>query len=92
MSERGVPVFIAPGANANAVKELVITGMLLASRNVVPALRFTAGLKGDDATMHKLVEDGKKDYAGTELQGARWVSSDWARSVVWWRMPPSASA
>jgi len=69
MSERGVPVFIAPGANANAVKELVITGMLLASRNVVPALRFTAGLKGDDATMHKLVEDGKKDYAGTELHG-----------------------
>lgn len=69
MSERGVPVFIAPGANANAVKELVITGMLLASRNVVPALRFTAGLKGDDATMHQLVEDGKKDYAGTELQG-----------------------
>jgi D-3-phosphoglycerate dehydrogenase len=69
MSERGVPVFNAPGANANAVKELVITGMLLASRNVVPALRFTAGLKGDDATMHKLVEDGKKDYAGSELQG-----------------------
>jgi D-3-phosphoglycerate dehydrogenase len=69
MSARGVPVFIAPGANANAVKELVITGMLLASRNVVPALRFTAGLQGDDATMHKLVEDGKKAYAGTELSG-----------------------
>ena len=69
MSERGVPVFIAPGANANAVKELVITGMLLASRNIVPAMRFTAGLQGDDATMHKLVEDGKKDYAGSELQG-----------------------
>lgn len=69
MSARGVPVFNAPGANANAVKELVITGMLLASRNIVPALRFTAGLQGDDATMHKLVEDGKKDYAGTELRG-----------------------
>jgi len=69
MSERGVPVFIAPGANANAVKELVITGMLLASRNIVPALRFTSALKGDDATLHKLVEDGKKDYAGTELLG-----------------------
>ncbi|MDH4134868.1 MAG: phosphoglycerate dehydrogenase [Gammaproteobacteria bacterium] len=69
MSERGVPVFNAPGANANAVKELVITGMLLASRNIIPALAFTAGLKGDDATMHKLVEDGKKNYAGTELRG-----------------------
>ncbi len=69
MSERGVPVFNAPGANANAVKELVIAGMLLASRNIVPALRFTAGLQGDDATLHKLVEGGKKDYAGTELYG-----------------------
>ena len=69
MSARGVPVFNAPGANANAVKELVITGMLLASRNIAPALHFTAGLKGDDATMHKLVEDGKKAFAGSELMG-----------------------
>lgn len=69
MSERGVPVFNAPGANANAVKELVITGMLLASRNIVPALHFTASLHGDDATLHKLVEEGKKHYAGTELRG-----------------------
>ncbi|MBI5889833.1 MAG: phosphoglycerate dehydrogenase [Nitrosomonadales bacterium] len=69
MSARGVPVFFAPGANANAVKELVIAGLLLASRNIVPALRFTAGLKGDDATMRQLVEDGKKAYAGTELRG-----------------------
>ncbi len=69
MSERGVPVFNAPGANANAVKELVITGMLMASRNIVPALHFTASLKGDDETLHKLVEEGKKHYAGTELRG-----------------------
>jgi D-3-phosphoglycerate dehydrogenase len=69
MSARGVPVFFAPGANANAVKELVIAGLLLASRNIVPALQFAAALKGDDATMRKLVEDGKKAYAGTELRG-----------------------
>lgn len=69
MSERGVPVFNAPGANANAVKELVIAGMLLAARNIVPALHFTASLHGDDATLHKLVEDGKKHYAGIELRG-----------------------
>ena len=69
MSERGIPVFNAAGANANAVKELVIAGMLLAARNLVPALQFTAGLQGDDATMHKLVEDGKKHYAGIELRG-----------------------
>ena len=48
MSERGVPVFNAPGANANAVKELVIAGLLLAARNLVPAIRFVEGLRGDD--------------------------------------------
>jgi len=69
MSARGVPVFNAAGANANAVKELVIAGMLLAARNLVPALDFVAGLQGDDATQHKLVEDGKKHYAGIELRG-----------------------
>ena len=69
MSERGVPVFNAAGANANAVKELVLAGMLLAARNIVPALHFTANLNGDDATLHKLVEDNKKHYAGTELHG-----------------------
>ena len=67
MSKRGVPVFNAPGANANAVKELVIAGMLVASRNLVPALRFVDGLKGDDRMLHKLVEDGKKQFAGIEL-------------------------
>jgi len=69
MSARGVPVFNAAGANANAVKELVIAAMLLAARNIVPALQFTAGMQGDDATLHKLVEDGKKNYAGIELRG-----------------------
>src|SRR5262245_53831348 len=64
MSRRGVPVFNAPGANANAVKELVIAGVLLAARNLVPALRFTFGLEGDDKTLHKLVEEGKKEFSG----------------------------
>jgi len=69
MSERGVPVFNAPGANANAVKELVIAGMLLAARHIVPALHFAAGLKGDDETLREAMEEGKKHYAGTELRG-----------------------
>jgi D-3-phosphoglycerate dehydrogenase len=69
MSKRGVPVFNAPGANANAVTELVIAGLLVASRNLVPALRFVDGLQGDDKTLHKLVEDGKKHFAGVELPG-----------------------
>lgn len=69
MSARGVPVFNAPGANANAVKELVLTGMLMAARNVAPALRFVHGLDPQMADMDKAVEDGKKNYAGFELAG-----------------------
>ena len=67
MSRRGVPVFNAPGANANAVKELVIAGLLIASRNLVPALNFVHGLKGDDKSLNQRVEDGKKHFAGIEL-------------------------
>jgi len=69
MSGRGVPVFNAPGANANAVKELVLASLLIAARNLVSAVRFVDGLHGDDETLHRLVEDGKKHFAGTELAG-----------------------
>ncbi len=67
MSKRGVPVFNAPGANANAVKELVLAGMLIAARNLVPAIRFTDGLSGTDEEIDRMVEDGKKNFAGMEL-------------------------
>jgi len=67
LSARGVPVFNAPGANANAVKELVIAGLLIAARNLAPALRFVDGLSGDDAAVHRAVEEGKKQFAGFEL-------------------------
>ena len=67
MSARGVPVFNAPGANANAVKELVVAGMLIAARNLLPATRFVDGLAGDDETINSAVEDGKKNFAGVEL-------------------------
>ena len=69
MSLRGVPVFNAPGANANAVKELVLLGMLLAARKVAPALRFVAALDVNSPDLEKLVEDGKKAFAGYELAG-----------------------
>ena len=69
MSERGVPVFNAPGANANAVKELVLLGMLLAARNVAPALQFVGGLDATAADLEHRVEDGKKAFAGYELAG-----------------------
>ena len=69
LSERGVPVFNAPGANANAVKELVIAGMLIAARNIVPAIHFVEGLSGTDEEQHKATEAGKKQFAGMELPG-----------------------
>ena len=69
MSARGVPVFNAPGANANAVKELVLAAMLLTARNLAPALRFVAGLDPLAPGMDKTVEDGKKAFAGFELAG-----------------------
>ena len=70
MSERGVVVFNAPGANANAVKELVIAGMLMGTRNIAPALTFVNGLHGDDESLHKQVEAGKKHFVGHELRGS----------------------
>jgi D-3-phosphoglycerate dehydrogenase len=69
MSARGVPVFNAPGANAHAVKEVVLAGMLLAARNLPAALRFVASLDPADDEMELKVEDGKKAYAGYELSG-----------------------
>ena len=69
MSERGVPVFNAPGANANAVKELVLAGMLMAARNLVQGWDFARNLGGDDAEISRQVESGKKQFAGMELPG-----------------------
>ncbi len=69
MSERGVPVFNAPGANANAVKELVLAGMLLAARNIGGAMKFVGALDPADSEMEKKVEGGKKTYAGYEIAG-----------------------
>jgi len=68
MTRRGIPVFNAPGANANAVKELVIAAMLLAARNIVPAAAYVQSLPAS-ADFEKRVEDGKKQFAGYELPG-----------------------
>lgn len=69
MNSRGIPVFNTPGANANAVKELVIASLFLAARNLVPALQFVESLQGDDAALNKQAEDGKKHFSGIELPG-----------------------
>ena len=69
MSERGIVVFNAPGANANAVKELVVAGMLIACRNLIKAWQYTTELNGSDEEVAKAVEEGKKKFAGYELPG-----------------------
>lgn len=69
MTARGIPVFNAPGANANAVKELVIAGMLLAARNIVQGWSYARGLTGNDEEIHHGVEKGKKQFTGFELPG-----------------------
>lgn len=70
-SEKGIVVFNTPGANANAVKELVIAGLLLSSRKVVPAIRWAEGLKGEGDQVGKLVEKGKSAFAGPEISGKK---------------------
>jgi D-3-phosphoglycerate dehydrogenase len=69
MTAKGIPVFNAPGANSNAVQELVLTGMLLSARNICPAWEFAKQLEGDDAEITKQVEAGKSGFVGFELPG-----------------------
>ncbi|MCI8442444.1 MAG: phosphoglycerate dehydrogenase [Provencibacterium sp.] len=68
-SEKGVVVFNTPGANANAVKELTMTGLLLSARKVVPAIRWLDTLKEEGEAVPALVEKGKGKFAGPELKG-----------------------
>jgi D-3-phosphoglycerate dehydrogenase len=69
LTARGIPVLNTPGANANAVKELVITAMLLVSRNICPAWDYTRQLSGDDDSLNQRIEHEKKQFAGFELPG-----------------------
>jgi D-3-phosphoglycerate dehydrogenase len=69
LSKRGVPVFNAPGANANAVKELVLAGLFIAARNICQAWDFARKLSGDDKSIDEQTEKGKKNFVGFELPG-----------------------
>jgi len=69
LSRRGIPVFNAPGANANAVKELVLAGLFLSARNICQAWGYVRGLEGDDHAIEEAVEKGKKKFVGHELPG-----------------------
>ena len=68
---QGIAVFNTPGANANAVKELTIAGLVLASRNIAPALSWVSTLAGEGEAVGKLVEKGKSRFVGPELAGKR---------------------
>ena len=68
-SELGIAVFNTPGANANGVKELVLCGLLAASRNVIPAIEWARALKGNGDQVPKMVEKGKSQFVGPELRG-----------------------
>ena len=69
LTGRGIPVFTAPGANANAVKELVLAGLFLAARHICESWQFVRELKGDAEAMEAAVERGKKRFVGHELPG-----------------------
>ena len=69
LTERGIPVFNTPGANANAVKELVLASLFIASRHLIPAARFAHTLTGDDDAIARAVEAGKRKFVGFELPG-----------------------
>ena len=68
-SEQGIVVFNTPGANANAVKELVIAGLLISSRRVISGIEWAKTLKGEGDAVGKLVEKGKGAFAGPEIKG-----------------------
>ncbi len=86
-SEQGIVVFNTPGANANAVAELVIGMLIAGSRNVAAAAQWCQGLTGDPA-MAKSVEKGKKQFVGNEIKGKTLASSVWVPSAPGWPTAP----
>ncbi|MBQ2688403.1 MAG: 3-phosphoglycerate dehydrogenase [Clostridia bacterium] len=70
-AEEGIVVFNTPGANANAVKELVIAGLFLASRDVIGGIQWAKTLKGNGAEVGKMVEKGKSQFVGPEIMGKK---------------------
>lgn len=68
-AEKGIVVFNTPGANANAVKELVVCGLLLASRKIAKGMDWVKTLKGEGEQVGKLVEKGKSAFVGPEISG-----------------------
>ena len=92
MSARGIPVFNAPGANANAVKELVVAGMLLAARNIDHALKYLDSLDPEDRSWRTRSRPPRRRSTDLSWRIIRSALSDSARSVAWLPMRRSSSA
>lgn len=82
-AEAGICVFNTPGANANAVKELVLTGLLISSRKIPEAMTWAAGLTDGETTVAKQVEKGKSQFAARRSKARHWASSVWVPSAHW---------
>ena len=80
-SEQGIVVFNTPGANANAVKELVLAGLFLSSRRVVSGIEWAKTLKGNGAEVGKMVEKGKGAFGGPEIKGKKLSKKDYPYSL-----------
>ena len=85
-AEKGIVVFNTPGANANGVKELVIAGLILASRDIIGGVNWVQSIK-DQPDVAKLVEKGKKQFVGKELKGKKLGVIGLGAIGYWWQMP-----
>jgi phosphoglycerate dehydrogenase-like enzyme len=86
-TEKGIVVFNTPGANANAVKELVIAGMLLASRDIVESVVWAKTLIGKGSEVPALVEKGKNILPDRKSREKHWLLLAWAQLAFWLPMP-----
>ena len=85
-SEKGIVVFNTPGANANGVKELVLAGLFISSRNVIGGISWAKGLVGQGDEVPKMIEKEKSNFAGPELKGKKLELLAWEPSESWWLM------
>ena len=91
-SKAGIVVFNTPGANANAVAELVIAGLLMSGRNIAGGIEWAKTLKGQGAEVGKLVEKARASSWDRKCAERPWASSAWAPSAPWWRTPPAGAS
>ena len=88
-SDKGICVFNTPGANANAVSEMVLAGMLLSCRDVVGGIEWARTLTGQGAAVERPSRRARAPSSARNCAARRWASSAWAPSACWWPTPPT---